>query len=196
MPIRPFVFYVIGLLNAKEVLADHRYDQILRCHDVERWSETTCQPVGDTVINGQRVSTLECDGDCRTLACAEASGGGQGGEEAEFFSGGNGNDGQGPGIERGSQASLLIGISVRYFVGNMVGGEEGMGMAGNQIDPVDAKEVDQDRGVGDDDRRPIKFCGIAHLPRATSARLSRMSPLILSILLISRTRPREISSRR
>ena len=76
---------------------------------------------------------------------------------AEFFSGGNRNESQGSGIERGSEASLLIGISVRYFVGNMVGGEEGMGMAGDQIDPVNAQEVDQDRGVRDYDRRPIKF---------------------------------------
>lgn len=196
MPIRPFVLYVIGILDAKQVLADHRYDQVLRCRDAERRSETTCQPVGDTVINGQRISTLYCDGNRGTFACAQASGGGQGGEEAEFFRGGNVNEGQGPGIERGSEASLLIGISVRYFVGDMVGGEEGMGMVGDEIDPVDAQEVDQDRGVGDDDRRPIMFWGIAHPPRATSARLSRMSRSILSILLISRTRPREISSRR
>ena len=75
MPIRPFVLDAISFLNAKQVLANHRYDQILRCHDVERRSETTCQPVGDTVVNGQRVSTLDGNGDRGTLACAQASGG-------------------------------------------------------------------------------------------------------------------------
>ena len=75
MVIRPFVLDAIGLLNAKQVLADHRYDQILRCHDVERWIETTCQSAGDTVINGQRVSMLDRDGDRGALACAQASGG-------------------------------------------------------------------------------------------------------------------------
>ena len=107
MPVGPFVLDTIGLVNVKQILADHRYDQILRCHNVERRSETTCHAVGEAVINGQRVSALDCDGDGGTLACAEASGGGQGGEEAEFFSGGNGNEGEGPGVERGSEASAV-----------------------------------------------------------------------------------------
>ena len=75
MPIGPFALHAIGLLNVKQVLTDHRYDQILRCDDVERRSETTCHPLGDTVINGQRVSALDRDGDRGTLASAEASGG-------------------------------------------------------------------------------------------------------------------------
>ena len=75
MLIGPVALYAISLLNVEQVLADHPYDQILCCHGVERRSETTCQPLGDTVINGQRVSTLDCDGDRGTLACAEASGG-------------------------------------------------------------------------------------------------------------------------
>ena len=72
---RPLVLDTIGFVSVKQILADHRYDQILRCHDVESRSETTCQSVGDAVINGLGVSALDCDGDGGTFTCAEASGG-------------------------------------------------------------------------------------------------------------------------
>ena len=46
---RTLVLDTIGFVSVKQILADHRYDQILRCLDVERRSETTCQSVGDAV---------------------------------------------------------------------------------------------------------------------------------------------------
>ena len=35
MPLGPLVFDTISFVYVKQILADHRYDQILGCHDVE-----------------------------------------------------------------------------------------------------------------------------------------------------------------
>ena len=43
----------------------------------------------------------------------------------------------------GRESLLLIGIPVGYFVGDMIGDCELVGVPGNEIHPVDAKEVHQ-----------------------------------------------------
>ena len=104
--------------------------------------------------------------------------------------------GQDTGVDGGRQSLLLVGKSVGHFVGDMIGYGEVMGEAGDQKHPVDAKEIYEDRRIRDDHCRRGWIHEKGYSPRAASAKRRSRSPFMPSVLLSSRTRLREISSRR
>ena len=96
----------------------------------------------------------------------------------------------GSGVDGRYEPLPLAGISIPDFGSDVIGNDERAEVACKEIHPVDAEEVEQNRRIDYDDGAP------GHASRAAWAKRSSVSPSMSSILPSSRTRPREISSRR
>ena len=132
----------------------------------------------------------------RALAYPEASRRRQRSEESDLRAVRDTLFGKCTSLHSGRESPLLIGIPVGHLVGYMIGDDERVRVPGNQIHPVDAQKVHEDRRIRHDHCRRRRSHEMAHSPRAASARRRRTSAFMPSILPSSRTRPREISSRR
>ena len=64
-----------------------------------------------------------------------------------FIGAGDAQLGKDARVVGGRESLLLIGIPVGYLIGDVIGDDEGVGVPGNQIHPVDAQEVHQHRRI-------------------------------------------------
>ena len=192
----PFVLDAIRLDNVEQTLADHG-DHEISCR------ENAQRPIGtprlyrrSVVINCQYVPPMYSHGDGRALACSEASRCRQRSEQSHLRGARDTLLGKRVRLDGGRESLLLIGVPVGHFVGDMIGDDERVRVFGNQVHSVDAEEVHEDRRIRHDHCRRRRSHETAHSPRAASARRRRTSPCMPRVLPSSRTRPREISSRR
>ena len=152
-----------------------------------------CSPA---IIDRQSEAPVHRHRDGGALTCPQRPGSRQLAEERHLLGAAEARLQNDARADRRSEPLLLLGISIGNLRRDMIGDHELEGMTGMEIHPVDTEKVQQYRRICyDDGGRPF-----AHepdqSPRATWARRSRVSPRILKALLSSRTRPREISSRR
>ena len=192
----PLLLDAVGLGDVEQALANHRDDQVLCREDAKGCVGTASMCGGKAVVYGEDVAAVDGEGDGGAFAGAKAPGGEHGSEQPNLLWRGDAGFRDGASSKSGGEALLLIGIAVGDFRGDMVGGKESVGVAGEQVGPVDAQKIDENGRIGDDDRRLVFSHDLCHSPRAASARLSKVSPAIRRVLLSSSTRPREISSRR
>ena len=128
MPIRPFLLYAISLLNVKQAW---RIIDTTRSCVVTMWSDGAKRRASRLATRSSMANVYprwtataiaeHSPAPRRPVADREA-------KRRSSSVAATGMRVSAPESSAGSEASLLIGISVRYFVGNMVGGEEGMGM--------------------------------------------------------------------
>ncbi len=134
--------------------------------------------------------------DCGAFASAQASGCSQRAEQSDLSPIVNTDLLQDTCLKCAIETCPLIRVEVRHLGRDVIGHEKPMGVTGNQIHAIDSQEVDESRCIRhDDDRAHAGHFG-AQPSCAARARLRSASPSISSVLLRSRSRPREISSRR
>ena len=196
VPGRPFVLDAVRFANIEQTFADHGDHEISCREDAQHSIGTPRLHRRSAVIICQNVLPMHRHSDGRALACPEASRRRQRSEQGDLRRARDTLLGKRARFEGGRESLLLIGIPVRHFVGNVISDDECVGVPADQVYPIDAEEVHEDRRIRHDHCRRRRSHETAHSPRAASARRSRTSSFMPRVLLSSRTRPREISSRR
>ena len=196
VPGRQFVLDAVRLDNVEQTLADHGDHEVPCRKEAQRPIGTPSLYRRSAVVNCQYVPPVyrHCDG--RALSCSQASRCRQRSEESDLLGPRDTLLGKRARVDGGRESLLLIGIPVGYLVSDVIGDDELVGVPGNQIHPVDAQEIHQHRRIRHNHCRRRPSHETAHSARAASARRRRMSAFMPRVLLSSRTRPREISSRR
>ena len=102
------------------------------------------------IVNCQHVPPMHRHGDGRALACPKASRRRQRSEESDLRGVRDTLLGKRDPLHGRRESLLLIGIPVGDFVGDMIGDDKRVGVPGNQIHPVDAQKVHEDRRIRHD----------------------------------------------
>ena len=195
VPSGPIILDTVRLSYVEKVLADHGDHQILGSKNAECRVGAARLNRSSAIIDRQSEPPGHRHRDGGALTCPQTPGSRQLAEERHLLGAADARLQNDARTDRLSKPLLLMGISIDNLRSDMIRDHELVGTTGKKIHPVDTEEVQQYRRICYYDGWPF-----AHepdqSPRATWARRSRVSPRILKALLSSRTRPREISSRR
>ena len=169
----PLLLDAVGLGDVEQALANHRDDQVLRSEDAKGCVGTASMCGGKAVVYGEDVAAVDGEGDGGAFAGAKAPGGEHGSEEPNLLWRGDAGFRDGASSKSGGEALLLIGIAVGDFRGDMVGGKESVGVAGEQsVRSMRRKLIRTDASV-------TMIAGLVfshdlcHSPRAASARVEQ-----------------------
>ena len=137
----PLLLDAVGFLDFEQAFADHGDHQILCRENAESGIDCGVRGEwrGDRLLPGCS-SNVNGEGDRRTFARPQAPRGEQGSEELKLFRSAHARLRNEAGVESCSEPLLLLRIAVADFRRDMVGGEKNVGVAGDQVCPVDAAE--------------------------------------------------------
>ena len=141
--VRPFVLDAVRLDDVEQTFADHGDHEVPCRKNTQRSICTPRLQSRSAVVNCQYVPLMHRHGDGRALSCPKASRRRQRSEESDLLGPRDTLLGKRACVDGGCESLLLIGIPVRYLVGDVICDDERVGVPGNQIHPVDAQEVHQ-----------------------------------------------------